>query len=273
MTIARAMMSGASSDYAIKLLFANGEMGFWYDPSDLSTMYQDTAGTTPCTSAGQTVGKILDKSGNGCHATAPNNGARPILRNSGALWWLEFNGSAYTMKTATVDLSAVSAATFWAGVYKASDAALGVIVESGDPFYYAHVGTMVAYTHVASSQDYGFALAQATTSNAAIYRGVYPYAAPCTNVLSCVYDWAKTTAATAVLPRVNGVVPSFNGDSAVGAVSCNGGNLAIHIGARTNSSYFLNGRLYGLILRGGNSTDAEIASGELHIACKSGVSF
>ncbi|MEN9936053.1 MAG: Nonlabens phage [Chloroflexota bacterium] len=43
-------------------LFAAGEPGAWYDPSDLSTMFQDSAGTTPVTATGQTVGLLLDKS-------------------------------------------------------------------------------------------------------------------------------------------------------------------------------------------------------------------
>ncbi len=43
-------------------LFASGEQGAWYDPSDFSTMFQDSAGTTPVTAVGQPVGLILDKS-------------------------------------------------------------------------------------------------------------------------------------------------------------------------------------------------------------------
>lgn len=52
----------ADPDAAIKALFANNEQGVWYDPSDLSTMLQDAAGTTPVTAVGQPVGLILDKS-------------------------------------------------------------------------------------------------------------------------------------------------------------------------------------------------------------------
>jgi len=49
-------------DAVITALFASGEQGAWYDPSDLSTMFQNRAGTTPVTADGQTVGLILDKS-------------------------------------------------------------------------------------------------------------------------------------------------------------------------------------------------------------------
>ena len=43
-------------------LFAANEAGVWYDPSDLTTLFQDTAGTTPVTTPGQTVALALDKS-------------------------------------------------------------------------------------------------------------------------------------------------------------------------------------------------------------------
>ena len=47
-------------------LWKNGEQGLWYDPSDLSTMYQDATGTTPVYMPGQgqidpPVGLLLDK--------------------------------------------------------------------------------------------------------------------------------------------------------------------------------------------------------------------
>lgn len=59
-------------------LFANGEPGVWYDPSDLTTLFQDSVGTTPITTPGQTVGMMLDKSGRGNHATQATLAQRPI---------------------------------------------------------------------------------------------------------------------------------------------------------------------------------------------------
>jgi len=43
-------------------LYASGAQGFWLDPFDFSTMFQDRAGTTPVTAAGQVTGMVLDKS-------------------------------------------------------------------------------------------------------------------------------------------------------------------------------------------------------------------
>lgn len=51
------------------LLFGSGEQGAWYDPADLSTLFQDTAGTVPVTAVEQAVALMLDKSGRGNHAS------------------------------------------------------------------------------------------------------------------------------------------------------------------------------------------------------------
>lgn len=42
-------------------LFTASEPGFWYDPSDMTTLFQDSAGSTPVTATGQPVGLVLDK--------------------------------------------------------------------------------------------------------------------------------------------------------------------------------------------------------------------
>jgi hypothetical protein len=60
-------------------LFANNEPGVWYDPSDMATLFQDSAGTTPVTAVEQPVGLILDKSGRGNHAIQSTSTARPVL--------------------------------------------------------------------------------------------------------------------------------------------------------------------------------------------------
>ena len=53
--------------------------GAWFDPEDISTMFQDSAGTTPVTALEQPVGRWLDKSGNGNHATQSITASRPTL--------------------------------------------------------------------------------------------------------------------------------------------------------------------------------------------------
>lgn len=66
----------------MRKLFSNGEQGFFYDPNDLTTLYQDAEGTVPVTGAGQPVGLIRDKSGRDNHAFQTVSAMRPILQQT-----------------------------------------------------------------------------------------------------------------------------------------------------------------------------------------------
>lgn len=63
--LATALMSNRSAlinSFSPAALFTSGEQGIWLDPSDFSTMFQDLAGQSPVTAAGQSVAIALDKS-------------------------------------------------------------------------------------------------------------------------------------------------------------------------------------------------------------------
>ena len=66
-------------------------LGAWYDPSDLSTMFQDTAGTIPVTTVGQSVSLLKDKSGNNFHLIA--YGVPPTLAQVSGKYCLLFPSS------------------------------------------------------------------------------------------------------------------------------------------------------------------------------------
>ena len=106
-------------------LFLNGEQGAWYDPSDLTTMFQDRAGTTPVTADGQTVGLILDKSGRGNHATAHSDAARPLYRTDGTYHWIQFDGVDDNFDTGVINKST------WSGGFGIT----GHLAASGDGGY------------------------------------------------------------------------------------------------------------------------------------------
>lgn len=55
--------------------FASNEAGVWFDPSDLSTLFQDAAGTMPVTDVEQPVGLMLDKSRSFGPNLAPSTGS------------------------------------------------------------------------------------------------------------------------------------------------------------------------------------------------------
>jgi hypothetical protein len=80
-------------------LFAQSEQGAWYDPSDVSTLFQDAAGTIPVTAIGQPVGRMLDKSRNGNHAIQTVSASRPTYQTDGTKRWLAFDGVDDTMAT------------------------------------------------------------------------------------------------------------------------------------------------------------------------------
>lgn len=67
-------VSATQSDWNINNIpvFENGAQGFWYDPNDTNTLFQDLEMTIPAVSNGDTVALMLDKSGNGNHLTLTN---------------------------------------------------------------------------------------------------------------------------------------------------------------------------------------------------------
>ena len=90
--IGRQQGGAAPPIWTPEALFASSEAGAWYDPSDLSSMYQGRTGTTAAV-IGSPVGQLRDKSGNGNHMVAPFDSARPILRQTvGGKYYLQFDG-------------------------------------------------------------------------------------------------------------------------------------------------------------------------------------
>lgn len=67
-------LTGVRNQFSPISLFSAGEQGAWYDPSDMSSMYQDSAGTTPVTAVEQPVGLLLDKRYNLLRGTDITNG-------------------------------------------------------------------------------------------------------------------------------------------------------------------------------------------------------
>ena len=59
-----------------------------HDPWDISTLFQDAAGTIPVTQDGDPVGRVVDRTGNGYDLTAPSDAERPTYRRTSTKAWL-----------------------------------------------------------------------------------------------------------------------------------------------------------------------------------------
>lgn len=91
-------------------LFAAGEQGYWLDPSDFSTMFQDAAGTTPVTAVGQSVRLMLDKSKGLALGTSQIGAGAPSL--AGTATAATYNTTTGVGSVTRVDLSNQSSVLF-----------------------------------------------------------------------------------------------------------------------------------------------------------------
>jgi hypothetical protein len=238
-------------------LFASGEQGAWYDPSDLSTLFQDSAGTTPVTTAGQPVGLMLDKSGRGNHATQTTASKRPTYQSAAGLHWLAFNGLDDAMITGTIT-PGVDKAQMFVGVRKISDAATSCILETG-----TGSGSLSLFAPIAAGVPNYYFVSRGTTARDVTRT---PFAAPNSAVLTAIGDISGDVSRL----RVNGTVGEDLGDQGTGNYAAK----TIEIGARNQTSLFFNGNIYGLITRfGPNLTDAQIADTETYMAARTGVAL
>jgi hypothetical protein len=261
-----ASVSAGAAPWSPARLFATGEEGAWYDPSDLSTMFQDSAGTTPVTAAGQPVGLILDKSGNGHHASQSTSTARPLLEDDDGVLCLKFDGVDDFLSTAAIDLTGTSkvlaisgtldTATSLAILYETSANAIG-----GGAFFCAvdynagGVGDWLVSGNVAS----GFATVADQTARAVT-----------TAQMSSVF----TSGVGALSVVVNGSPQTLENTYNPSATSAgNFGNHSLFIGARSGPSLLFNGNIYSLVIAGALYDAATLDAAEAWVAGKTGVTL
>lgn len=250
-------------DQLIKSLFANGEQGFAYDPNDLTTMYQDAAGTVPVTGAGQPVGLILDKSGRGNHATQTNSTSRPILRQNAitGAYYLEFDGSDDFLVTNNIDFTSTDKVSLFAGVRKLSDVAARVVAELSADIVLNN-GTFSFRAPRTASSNFGwFSKGTVIADNA----GLVTFPAPYSAVFAGFGDISRGTANA----NVNGILYTKASDQGTG----NYGNFPLFIGRRGGASAPFNGHIYSLIGVGRLTSDDETTAIEKELAKRTGVAL
>lgn len=154
-SLIRPLYRGFCAAFTPAELFRGGVKGVWFDPSDLSTLFQDAAGTIPVTGPDQPVGLILDKSftynGSGKHASQATNAKRPMLRTDGRLWWLESDGVDDFISTASPAIPATPPFTLCAGGWFSDS---GVISGFITQYAAGQVGRVALTANQASSGAY-----------------------------------------------------------------------------------------------------------------------
>lgn len=252
--------------FSPRSLVSGSTMMAWYDPSDLSTLFQDSAGTTPVTASGQPVGKMNDKSGNGLHMLQATSAKRPTYTTSGGLHFLDFDGTDDAMSVASVVPGADKAQIF-AGVRKDSDTG-GIIAELS-----VNAGSNAGSFYLVGGNDTG--IVGSVNGYTAAARGSAPLdsikiaqianAAPDTSVLAATHDISGDLS---TIRRDTVAGTNATGDKGTG----NFLTYPLYIGGRGGTSVYFNGALFGLIVRfsTSNMAAAQIAQTETWINSKTG---
>jgi len=232
-------------DAVIAALFGSGEEGAWYDPSDLSTVWQDAAGTTPAT-AGDPVGRIDDKSGNGNHATQSTSTARPTLQTSGGLYYLDFDGVDDWMRAILASNQA-----------QPNTLAVAVKLDLASDTSYIVDG-------YGSERN----LLYQPSTNLSLYAGTTLSSPSATGTSERVFLGYFNTTSSEI--RVDGVQKATgNAGSALwGGITLGGSSASPPSGAAMTD-----GRIYGFVGVNRTLTAGEISDVEAYLAAKSGVTL
>jgi len=247
-------------------LFANSEQGAWYDPSDLSTVFQQdgTTATIPWTSGDildvNRVGKLVDKSGNGNDLFQTTLSKCAVLKYVGGLYYLEFDGIDDGYQTAsTVDFTGTNSVSVFTGARKEADAS-EIVVELS-----SNVGSNTGAFKVGPVG--GDVWRWTTRGNLTVNANASGYVPPVTSVVTGLSDSATDYSAI----RVDGVEEQVktNDQGTIGY-----GDYELNVGAKNNASgSFLEGRIYSLVVRGVLSNASDIAEAEAYVAAKTGVTI
>lgn len=258
---------GYASNFAqqIQKLFANGEQGFFYDPNDLSTMFQDAAGTIPITAAGQLVGLIRDKSGRNNHAYQTVSASRPLLQRNATTgaYYLAFDGFDDFLVTNNIDFTLTDKVSLFAGVRKYVNSSRILCELSSNMNVNPNSFYMTAPENVAGA--YGFKSRGSAGSNAVMAA----LTQPTSTGDSCVLVASADISADSNTISRNGILSATSYELGSG----NYGNYPLFIGRRGGTSFPFNGHLYSLIGIGRLTADSETIALEKAIAKNVGVTL
>jgi len=239
-------------------VFRPDDAGVWYDPSDLSTVFQDVAGTVPA-DVGDDVGLILDKSGGGNHAFQTDDLLKPTLMqdSNGNNYLYFFSGT--NLVTNAIDLTSSDEVTIFSAWEKEVDTNTRAVYE----FSAAADSTSNHGTFALLSPRNNLASDAQSIVSGEGFRSVLNVS----NVnVSTKYTTTQQMKISTDLHeiRVNGVLDGSASDDLGGGTV---GNHVLYIGSRAGSSLVFQGAIYGLcivnrLLEGSELVEAERLMGQ-----------
>lgn len=242
-------------------LFASGEKGVWFDANDISTLFQDAAGTIPVTAVGQKVGKWLDKSGNNNHATQSNAAFQPTYQidNEGNPN-VTFSGSYTQLVTPSINFTATAQMMAAVGLNVVGSASAAAAIELG-----SNVDSV--------NGSFLFGAPSATADHSLYLRGTSTLKAAVNNVVDGddiivgLFDISQATKETQLIPRLNFTQLTGSQITWTGTTAGTGnfGNLPLFIGARSGGTLPYQGKIYEIIVRGALSTPTQVFQTETFI--------
>lgn len=239
-------------------LFAAGELGLWWDPSDLTTVFEDAAGTIPASVNG-VVGRINDKSGRGMHGTQNTTSSKPVLRLSGGFYYLEFDGIDDWLETPSMDFSSINKLTMTTGIRRTSDAATSIALE---------------FSNNVNNNPGSFRIAAPIGNGTSTYD-IYSRGTVLQNITTALYSSATKVVLTDVAdigaPSLNlrgqgASISTVTGSQGTG----NYGNYPFYAGRRGGASLPFTGFIFQLIIRGVISNPTELTNTETWVNGKTG---
>lgn len=258
--------SEISFPFNIGELFENNEQGVWYDPNDLSTLFQDVNGTIPVTSVGQVIGLMLDKSGKNNHARQYVEMFKPTLQQNATTgaYYILFDGVDDCLFTTAINLTITNRISTFASVHKAPSNAGGIIAELSSASE-ANNGTFNITNAISTGINYWGTSSRGTTTSTKTMSTPNPAPNGLTDIAIISTNMQINTNFHEM--RLNGVVGNSVASQGVGNYS----NQPLYLGKRANSSIPFGGDLYGFILTSRLTTSDEVTAIEKIMSNKLGV--
>lgn len=256
-----------------EVFFRTGRRGAWYDLSDRSTLFQDSAGTTPVTAVGDPIGRVLDKSGSGNHLIQGTAPSRPLWQQDAAGYYYAGTDGAddYWQSAAAFVIGVTDKVSVIAGVTKSVSKPGSFVCElSADSSVTAGSFGMDLNGAAGNGNKVGGFLHTGASVIKDSAAGTFP--AGTSAVVTMLADAAAgATPATQIALRKNGI---DQGTEATSGGDTNGNLSSAHtlyVGARGAGTLGLQGRIYQLVIVGAALSPADLAMAEAYVGAKMGI--